>query len=152
MERQDFHNAGQTRDEIIQNYFTACLRTALRREQRRYLHRRRREKQQLQDQSESDWFDPAYGRLDYPAPQSAESDPPRSWEDFLQEVETEWLLKILRSLTKEETDILYWHIILELKYTEIQQRTGIPVEKLQMCYASAIRKIRNALLRKKDSR
>lgn len=89
MERQDFHNAGQTRDVIIQNYFTACLRTALRREQRRYLHRRRREKQQLQDQSESDWFDPAYGRLDYPAPQSAESDPPRSWEDFLQEVETE---------------------------------------------------------------
>lgn len=152
MERQNFRNAGQTRDEIIQNYFSACLRTALRRERKRYLYRRQREEQLLQNRSEIEWCDPDGDCLDFPAPQTVENDPPRSWEDFLQEVETEWLLKILRSLSKEETDILYWHIILELKYAEIQQRTGIPVEKAQMCYSSAIRKIRHALLRKKDAK
>lgn len=147
MKKQDFHNAGQTRDEILQNHFTACLRTSLQRERKRYLYCRNREKEMLQNQSEYEWFDPNYGRLDMPEPQTVESRQPRSWEDFLQEVETEWLLKILHSLSDEETDILYWHIILNLRYAEIQQLTGIPIAKAQLRYSSAIRKIRTALMR-----
>ena len=44
---------------------------------------------------------------------------------------------------------MYWHIILDLRYAEIQKLTGIPEDKAQIRYSSAIRKIRNALLREK---
>lgn len=46
--------------------------------------------------------------------------------------------------------ILYWHIILNWKYMEIQQRTGILAEKAQMRYSAAIRKIRHVLRRRKE--
>ena len=44
---------------------------------------------------------------------------------------------------------MYWHIILDLRYAEIQKLTGIPADNAQIRYSSAIRKIRNALLREK---
>lgn len=56
MTKENFRNAGKSRDEKIQNYFTACLRTALRRERARYLFRRDRERKQLQDQPEEEWL------------------------------------------------------------------------------------------------
>ena len=56
---------------------------------------------------------------------------------------------ILCTLSRDEADILYWHIILDLRYAEIQKLTGIPADMAQIRYSSAIRKIRNALLREK---
>ena len=56
---------------------------------------------------------------------------------------------ILCALSRDEADILYWHIILDLRYAEIQKLTRIPADKAQIRYSSDIRKIRNALLREK---
>lgn len=152
MKKENFRNAGQSRDEKIQNYFTACLRTALRRERARYLFRRDRERKQLQDQPEEEWLAENGDSSPWLEPQESTQSLPRSWEAFLQEVETEWLYTVLCTLSKKEADILYWHIILDLRYAEIQWLTGIPADKAQVCYSSAIRKIRQALLRKKDGK
>lgn len=150
MTKENFRNAGQSRDEKIQNYFTACLRTALKRERARYLFRRDRERKHLQDQPEEEWLAENGGASHWLEAQESTQNQPRSWEAFLQEVETEWLYTVLCSLSPKEADILYWHIILDLRYAEIQSLTGIPVDKAQICYSSAIRKIRQALLRKKE--
>ena len=149
MKKDNFHNSGQTRDEKIQNYFTACLRTALRRERVRYLFRRDRERKHLHDLPEDEWMDSDQDVSHWLASQENTQDLPRSWDEFLQEVEAEWLYKILCTLSRDEADILYWHIILDLRYAEIQKLTGIPADKAQIRYSSAIRKIRNALLREK---
>ena len=152
MTKETFRNAGKSRDEKIQNYFTACLRTALKRERARYLFRRDRERKQLQDQSEEEWHTEDGGASHWLEPQQDTQNLPRSWKAFLQEVEAEWLYTVLCALSQKEANILYWHVILDLRYVEIQQLTGIPADKAQICYSSAIRKIRKALLRKKDGK
>lgn len=103
----------------------------------------------MHDLPEDEWMDSDQDVSHWLASQENTQDLPRSWDEFLQEVEAEWLYKILCTLSRDEADILYWHIILDLRYAEIQKLTGIPADKAQIRYSSAIRKIRNALLREK---
>lgn len=78
MKKDNFHNAGQARDEKIQNYFTACLRTALRRERARYLFRRDRERKHLHDLPEDEWMDSDQDISHWLASQENTQDLPRS--------------------------------------------------------------------------
>lgn len=148
MQRQKkFSNAGVSRDERIQNTFTRYLTRALDRENARFRYKQRENQKIISYQEEED--DPSGTKF---AATLAEHEPvlesrPHSWQDFLQQVDTGWLYAALQTLTQKEASILYWHIILDLSYTQIEATTGVPVYEAQKRYAMAIRKLRKAMRR-----
>lgn len=70
---------------------------------------------------------------------------PASWHDFLQNLDSQKLYKVLRKLTDEEANVLFLHIVLDLRYTEIERITKMPADKVQHRYTMTIRKIRRAM-------
>ena len=74
---------------------------------------------------------------------------PASWHDFLQELDSQALHTVLKKLTDEEANILFLHIILDLRYAEIERITKIPANEAQYRYTLTIRKIRRAMEGKK---
>ena len=79
MTKENFRNAGKSRDEKIQNYFTACLRTALRRERARDLFQRDRERKNPQDQPGEEWLAENGGGLHFLGTQGTTQKLPPSW-------------------------------------------------------------------------
>ena len=99
----------------------------------------------LLNQAQSELFEER--RIDFHAleqPPDQEKNP-ASWHDFLQNLDSQRLHRVLRKLTEEDANILFLHVILDLRYNEIERITKIPAEKVQHRYTMTIRKIRRAM-------
>lgn len=145
MVQKNFRNAGKTYDERLQNAFTAYLLRVAINEQRRCAFLRRREQALLLNQAESELFE--NGHVDFRALERTPDHEkiPLSWHDFLQNLDSKRLYKVLQKLTDEEANILFLHVILDLRYTDIERITKMPAEKVQHHYTMVIRKIRRAM-------
>lgn len=143
--QNNFYNAGKTYDERLQNAFTAYLLRIAIHEQSRCAFVHHRNNALLLNQAECELFEK--GSVNF---QSLEKPPnreqnPASWHEFLQNLDSERLYKALGKLTDEEANILFLHVILDLRYTEIERITKIPAKKVQHRYTMTIRKIRRAM-------
>ena len=99
----------------------------------------------LLNQAESELFE--NGRVDFRAlerPPDHDKNP-RSWHEFLQNLDSQRLYKVLQKLTDAEANILFLHVILDLRYTDIERITKMPAEEVQHRYTMVIRKIRRAM-------
>ena len=145
MVQKNYRNAGKTYDERLQNAFTAYLLRAARNEQRRCSFLHRRAQALWLNQAESELFE--NGRVDFRAlerPPDHDKNP-RSWHEFLQNLDSQRLYKVLQKLTDAEANILFLHVILDLRYTDIERITKMPAEEVQHRYTMVIRKIRRAM-------
>lgn len=99
MARMLYRNIGMNRDERIQNTFTRYLTCALDRENARFRYKQRQE-QKMQPYDETG-DEPASGELlaALADRQVTQASNPRSWQDFLQQVDAGWLYKALHALT-----------------------------------------------------
>lgn len=98
MARMLYRNIGMNRDERIQNTFTRYLTCALDRENARFRYKQRQE-QKMQPYDETG-DEPASGELlaALADRQVTQASNPRSWQDFLQQVDAGWLYKALHAL------------------------------------------------------
>lgn len=151
MARMLYRNIGMNRDERIQNTFTRYLTCALDREKARFRYKQRQE-QKMQPYDETG-DESASGELlaALADRQITQASNPHSWQDFLQLVDAGWLYKALHALTRAEADILYWRIVLDLSYAQIEAIAGLPVYEAQKRYSMAIRKLRKAAMRRRTS-
>lgn len=145
MGQKSFRNSGKTYDERLQNAFTAYLLRIARNEQSRCAFIHNRAQAMLLNQAECELFED--GQIDFRAlvrvPDSECN--PISWHDFLQNLDSQKLYRVLCKISDEETNILFLHIILDLRYAEIERITKIPAAKVQHRYTMTIRKIRRAM-------
>lgn len=150
MSKNDFRNAGKTYGERLQNAFTGYLCRTAENEQRRCIFQQRRARELLLNQMECELFE--NGHVNFRALERTPDREcePASWQEFLQYLDSDKLYKILVKLTDEEANILFLHIILDLRYAEIERITKIPANKLQHRYAMTIRKIRRAMVCRKS--
>lgn len=145
MGQRNFRNTGKSYDERLQNAFTAYLLRIVRNEQSRCAFLHHRAQALLLNQAQSELFEE--GRIDFHAleqPPDREKNP-ASWHDFLQNLDSQRLHRVLRKLTEEDANILFLHVILDLRYNETERITKIPAEKVQHRYTMTIRKIRRAM-------
>lgn len=145
MGQDNFYNAGKTYDERLQNAFTAYLLRIAIHEQNRCAFIHHRNNALLLNQAESEMFE--NGSINFHSlekPPNREQNP-ASWHDFLQNLDSERLYKVLRKLTDEEANILFLHVILDLRYIEIERITKMPAKKVQHRYTMTIRKLRRAM-------
>ena len=103
MARMLYRNIGMNRDERIQNTFTRYLTCALDRENARFRYKQRQE-QKMQPYDETG-DEPASGELlaALADRQVTQASNPRSWQDFLQQVDAGWLYKALHALERAQS-------------------------------------------------
>ena len=126
MEGTIFRNQGKTYDERLQNAFTAYVLRIARNEQKRCQFLHNRQKRRLLTQMESELFED-----DQLPAKNLQQQPSRdlrtlTWHDVLQNLDSQRLYRILKRLSEGEANILFLHIVLDLRYPEIARITGLP--------------------------
>lgn len=147
MAKADFRNRGETYDERLQNAFTAYVNRIARNEQKRCQFLHDRQKKRLLTREENDLYEddrlPARNLQVQPERDLR----PATWHDVLQNLDSQRLYRVLKRLSDEEANILFLHIVLDLRYADIERVTGLTACRAQHIYTMTIRKIRRALER-----
>lgn len=146
MPQKDFRNAGQTSSEKLQNRFTLYLMVSAQRTRSRHIQKCRQQESMfssLESLLETGGEVPAWDEIFLSGNFCLSS-----WEQIMDTIEMPELHRALQKITPEDAGILFYHIILDLRYKEIEEITGVPVDEAEKRYSMVIRKLRKLIQRR----
>lgn len=129
MPQKDFRNAGKTFSEKLQNRFTLYLMVSAQRTRSRHIQKYRQQESMfssLESLLETGGEVPAWDEIFLSGNFCLSS-----WEQIMDTIEMPELHRALQRITPEEAGILFYHIILDLRYKEIEEITGVPVDEAE---------------------